>query len=218
MAWMNTDILLGLVGLAFSFASFAMKRMVPLRVLALIGNVLLIVSDLIGGGITPSLVLNLALLPVNIRRLWEIKKMAKDIEQTTPDAAVSQWLLPNMKYRKFRQGDVLFRKGDSADRLIYIANGELRALESGSLIAAGELVGEIGLFSPQNQRTQTLTAVTDGHVFELAGEELFQLCYEQPKLGFMLMRLITGRLLLDITRFEAAGGGPGASLRTTASE
>ena len=192
---------LGLLGVGFSFASFVMKRMLSLRVLALVSNFCFLAYGLVTWQL-PSLVLNGALLPVNARRLWEIKKLSKQIARATQDSPVSKWLLPHMRHRSFKAGEVLFRKGEAADNLIYIARGELRLVEIGQPVGPGELLGEIGLFSPEKRRTQTLVCETDGELYDMTGEMIFQLYYQNPKLGFYLMRLLAERLLRDVSRGE----------------
>jgi len=198
----------GALGVLFSLASFVMKRMLPLRMLAIGANVFFIVFAIAlffqpgtdPKAPLPGLILNVLLLPVNARRAWEIRKLTAEISRATKDAPVSQWLLPHMHRRRFKAGDVLFRKGDPADRLLYIASGELVLPAIGKRMGAGELLGEIGLFSPDNRRTQTLQAETDGELYEMTGEMLFQLYYQNPKLGFYMMRLIVERLLRDVQR------------------
>lgn len=199
---MDLGTVLGLLGVGFSFASFVMKRMLPLRALALVSNVCFIAYGL-AESLLPSIVLNAALLPVNARRLWEIDKLSKEIVRATQDSPVSQWLLPHMRHRSFKAGEVLFRKGEVADKLIYIAQGELRLAEIGRLIGPGELIGEIGLFSPERKRTQTIVCETDGELYHMTDEMIFQLYYQHPKLGFYLVRLVAERLLRDVRSPEA---------------
>jgi CRP/FNR family cyclic AMP-dependent transcriptional regulator len=133
----------------------------------------------------------------------EIKKLSKEIARVTQESPISEWLLPHMKRRSFKQGEVLFRKGDAADKLIYLAEGRLKLTEIGVPIGAGELIGEIGLFSPEKKRTQTVTCDTDGELYEMTDEMIFQLYYQHPKLGFFIMRLVAERLLNDVRRHEA---------------
>ena len=204
---MDFGTALGLLGVGFSFASFAMKRMLPLRVLAVVANVCFIAYGF-AESLLPSIVLNMALLPVNARRLWEINKLSKEIARATQESPVSQWLLPHMNRRSFKAGEVLFRKGDVADRLIYVAAGELRLAETGRLIGPGELIGEIGLFSPERRRTQTTVCETDGELYQMTDEMIFQLYYQHPNLGFYLMRLVAERLLRDVRGGE---GSPAAA-------
>ena len=188
---------LGLLGVGLCFASFVMKNMLSLRVLALLSNVVFVTYGLIEAQF-PSIVLNAALLPVNARRLWEIKKLTRDIQNAKADSPVSQWLLPNMNRRAFKAGDVLFRLGDVADKLIYIAQGQLRLAEAGKTLGAGELIGEIGVFSPEKIRTQTVVCETDGELYEMTDEMIYQLYHQNPKLGFYLIRLLAMHLLNDV--------------------
>jgi CRP/FNR family cyclic AMP-dependent transcriptional regulator len=204
-------VLAGL-GLAFSLASFIMKRMLPLRVLAIGANLAFIafaLSLLAKPGMDPKvplpgLLLNAILLPVNARRLWEIKKLSREITRATQDSPLSQWLLPHMHRRAFKAGDVLFRKGEVADKLIYIASGHVKLAEIDGTLGPGELLGEIGLFSPDKLRTQTLVCETDGELYEMTDEMLFQLYYQHPKVGFYIVRLIVERLLKDVQRQQTA--------------
>ena len=195
---------LGLLGVAFCIASFIMPRMVPLRVLALAGNVCFIGYGYLES-LVPSLALNGILLPVNAVRLWEITRLTREMRRAGQDSPVSQWLLPHMNRRAFKTGEVLFRKDDPADKIIYVASGELAIAGTSERIAPGALVGEIGLFSPYRKRTQTISCETDGELYEMTDEMMFQLYYQHPKLGFYLMRLVAERLLNDLRREKANG-------------
>jgi hypothetical protein len=190
---------LGLLGVGFCLASFAVKRMVPLRTLAIVGNVCFVAYGLVES-LLPSLALNLVLLPLNAARLWEIEKLSKEIARATQDSPVSQWLLPHMRHRSFKAGEVLFRRGEAADRLFYVASGDVRMAEIGKRVGPGELIGEIGLFSPERKRTQTIVCETDSELYDMTDEMIFQLYYQNPKLGFFLMRLVAERLLKDVHR------------------
>jgi CRP/FNR family cyclic AMP-dependent transcriptional regulator len=207
----DASTVLGVLAVMLSIASFVMKRMLPLRLLAIAANVAFIafaVSVLMAARgdpqvSIPGLMMNMLLLPVNLRRAWEIRKLTRDITRAKRDSPVSEWLLPHMRRRTFKAGDVLFRKGETADKLIYLASGKLMLEEIGQALEAGVLLGEIGLFSPEKVRTQTLVAESGGEVYEMTDEALFQLYYQNPKLGFYIMRLITERLLRDIQRQHA---------------
>lgn len=199
---MDLGTALGLLGVGFSIASFVMKRMLPLRALALVSNVCFIAYGAVES-LLPSLVLNAALLPVNAQRLWEIRKLSQEIARATQDSPVSQWLLPHMRHRSFKAGEVLFRKGEMADQLIYVARGELRLAEIGQPVGPGELIGEIGLFSPDKRRAQSIVCATHGELYDMTDEMMFRLYYQHPKLGFYLMRLVAERLLQDVRRHEA---------------
>src|SRR5262245_44494588 len=101
---------LGMLGAAFTLASFLMKTMMPLRVLAVVSNVLFIAYGYLEW-LLPGLIVNVTLLPVNVHRIWEIRRLTKEIARATQETPVSQWLLPHMSRRAFHAGEVLFRRG-----------------------------------------------------------------------------------------------------------
>ena len=199
--------LLGILGVGLTLASFWVRSMIPLRTLALTGNVVLLIYGLVVYGLiwsqAPSYLISGVLIPLNAVRLWEIKKLSREIAAATQDSPFSQWLLPHMRRRAFKAGEVVFRKGDVADRIVYVAQGEMKMAEVGETIGPGQLIGEIGLFSPDKRRTQTIVCATDGELYEMTDEMIFQLYYQNPKLGFYFMRLVVERLLKDLHRARA---------------
>ena len=194
---------LGMLGVAFTLASFSVRGMLPLRTLALAGSVCFIAYGLIEWQL-PSILLNLVLIPLNATRLWEISRLSREMARATRESPVSQWLLPHMRRRAFSAGEVLFRRGDTADRILYLARGELQLEEIGEPVRAGAVIGEIGLFSPDRKRTQTVSCATDGELYEMTEEMIFRLYYQNPKLGFYFIRVVATRLLKDVQRGEAA--------------
>ena len=192
---------LGAIGTALLLASFLVKSMLRLRVLALASNVFFIAWAYFEW-VWPTLLLNSVIVPLNAWHIWEIRRLSKEIARATAESPVSQWLLPHMRRRSFKAGEILFRKGDEADELIYLASGELRMAEIGERVGPGELIGEIGLFSPEKKRTQSLVCETDGELYHMTGEMIFRLYYQNPKLGFYLMRLVAERLLRDVQRLN----------------
>jgi CRP/FNR family transcriptional regulator, cyclic AMP receptor protein len=192
---------LGLLGVGFCLASFAVKSMLSLRALALVGNAFFIAYGYVES-LLPSILLNAVLLPLNVIRMREISRLSMEITRATLDSPAGQWLLPHMRRRAIKAGEVLFRKGDAADELIYLASGALRMVEVGERVGPGELIGEIGLFSPERKRTQSIVCEADGELYYMTEEMLFRLYYQNPKLGFYLMRLVAERLLRDVQRMN----------------
>jgi len=75
---MNGADLFGYVASILVFGTFYMKRMMPLRLTAIASN-LAFISYAWAYGLTPILLLHGALLPLNIIRLVELRKLtAKD--------------------------------------------------------------------------------------------------------------------------------------------
>ena len=206
---MHVDIatVIGFLGGVFYLASHSRKDMVSLRVLSLASNVLFIIFGVLHAhfDITemmamPDFLLNVILLPVNAKRLSEILRLTKQIEQATVESPVSEWLLPHMHLKKHKAGEMLFKKGDRAHEILYVASGRLKLQEIGHYIEAGELIGEIGLFSAKRARTMTVICETDCELYEMTDEMIYHLYYQNPKLGFFFMRLIVERLLSDVQR------------------
>ena len=191
----------GWAGAVLYVASAFVKRMVPLRCLALASNTCFLAYGMVEGywG-APEFILNLILLPLNAWRLREILRLTREIERARQDTPVAQWLLPQMTRRAFKAGEVLFRKGERADVMVYLASGRLRMQELDEPIEPGTLLGEIGIFSPDHVRTQTIVCETDGEIYTMTEERTYQLYYQNPKLGFFFMRLVAERLLRDARR------------------
>src|SRR3990170_3701416 len=116
-------------------------------------------------------------------------------------------MLPHMTRRTFKAGEVLYRKGELADEVVYIASGQVKLQEHDQILGPGELIGEIGLFSPEKRRTQSIICETDGELYRMTDEMIYRLYYQNPKLGFYFMRLIIERLLRDIKRGGAFAPG-----------
>src|SRR3970040_2935463 len=116
-----------------------MKSMLPLRALALASNIVFIAYGYFQSSL-PELVLHSVLLPLNARRMWEIRKLTKEIARATQDSPVSQWLLPHMTRRTFKAGAVLFRKGELADEVGYIGSGQVKLQEHDQVLGPGELI------------------------------------------------------------------------------
>jgi hypothetical protein len=196
---------IGILAGVLYLASHFMKDMVPLRVLALASNILFLIFSVLHTGFNiaqlielPEFLLNLILLPVNTQRLVEIIRLTKQVERATVESPVSEWLLPHMNLRKHKAGEVLFRKGDVADELVYVASGTLKLDGIDHFIGPGELIGEIGLFSPEKKRTLTVVCNTDCELYQMSDKQIYRLYYQNPKLGFFFMRLIVERLLRDV--------------------
>ena len=123
--------------------------------------------------------------------------MVRAIENAKADTPVSEWLLPHMTRRQVKAGTTLWHKGDKATEMLYLESGQLNLLEYDEAIGPGSLVGEIGLFAPDNRRTRTIVCATDCTLYGLSAEAMALLYYENPKLGYHVMRVIVARLLHD---------------------
>lgn len=190
------------VGIGMVMAGALMRTMMPLRWLAVGSNVGLMLF----GALHPSAItflIALALLPINIYRAVEVTRLTQRVKRAAAAADLaSLWLKPYMKVRKLKAGHVLFNKGDTADRLHLLADGEMELAEIGQPLPVGRIFGEIALFSPNRIRTQTVRCVTACTVLEIHESTVKQLYYQNPAFGFHLIELLAGRLSSDVERAE----------------
>ena len=186
----------GFIGAALMVASYLMKNMLPLRMVALSANLFLVVYA-VQGGSWPTVALYVAMIPINVKKVLQIKKLIRAIENAKADTPVSEWLLPHMTRRQAKAGQTLWNKGDKATEMLYVESGRLNMIEYDESIGAGAILGEIGLFAPDNRRTRTVVCETDCTLYGLSADAMAQLYYQNPKLGFHVMRMIVARLMHD---------------------
>lgn len=189
-----------LIGYAASFfvaATFYMKTIIPLRILAIISNVLFVTYGFLLG-VYPILILHLFLFPLNIIRLREMKKLISDVKSAihNDDGAVEP-LLPYMSKLTMKKGDVLFEKGEKADAMYYIKSGSITLVDLDIKVGENQLIGEMGIFSPFNERTDTAVCNCDMDIFIIDEDKVNQLYYQNPEFGFYLIRLLTKRFILN---------------------
>jgi CRP/FNR family transcriptional regulator, cyclic AMP receptor protein len=189
----------GVVGALLMFSSYMMKSMMPLRLVALAACVCLCFYGWYFM-VVPTIVLYTLLIPVNIRKALQMRKVVQAMEQARADTPVAEWLLPHMERRTEPAGKVLWRKGDVATEMLYLEVGQLRLVEHNELLERDTLVGEIGLFAPDNRRTLTLECATECTVYSLSSQSLMELYFQSPNLGYQVMRLVVARLIRDAER------------------
>jgi DNA-binding NarL/FixJ family response regulator len=131
-------------------------------------------------------------------RLPEVRRRLAD--EAGSGKVVLGWLLPFAECRKYRAGDVIFRKGQSSDQMYYLAQGEVRLVEIDKHLVAGELFGELGLFLPDHVRTLTAQCVTQVELYAISEEAVMQLYFQNPQFAFQIVRLVAQRLAQDLRR------------------
>jgi len=193
-----------LIATGLMVVSSFVKTMIPLRWLGVGGNFGFLVYGALHPSI-PMLLLNGLLLPINILRAVEMVRLTKRVK-----AAASQstgvWLKPYMMRTKRKDGDVLFRKGDRAGHLYFLAEGRIEIVEIGVFIEPGSMFGEIAFFAPDRKRTNTARCVGPCTVLTIDESTVNQLYYQNPEFGFQLMALVAGRLTADVQRLQKQVG------------
>ena len=86
-------------------------------------------------------------------------QLVRDVKKSVNSDLSMEWLKPFMTERKCAAGEVLFYKDEKADDMFYIVSGRFRLVESGIELPVGAIVGELGMLSPSNVRTQTLECI-----------------------------------------------------------
>jgi CRP/FNR family transcriptional regulator, cyclic AMP receptor protein len=202
---MKTADVAGYVAAVLVFVTFWMKTMVPLRVLGIGSNIFFIAYGWLAAAYPP-LLLHILLLPLNIMRLREMLQLTKRVEQAASGDFNMAWIKPFTSTRRMQSGEILFRKGDTADRLFVIVSGNCRLTESGIDIKPSAVVGELALISPNKTRTQTMQCVESGELLEITYGQIKQLYFQNPGFGFYFLELISRRLFDNIERLEAENG------------
>lgn len=191
---MSLGEVFGYIASVLVFATFYMKTMVPLRLVAIASNVAFIIYASVGG-LTPILILHIMLLPLNAVRLLQIRAFSRQIAQAAREDFSVEALLPLMRRREIAVNDTLFRAGESADELFYVVDGVLFLPELQREVGPGSFLGEFGLFADSGRRTATAIARTDIVLMSLTRNAVFAALLQHPRLGIHLLKLITARFL-----------------------
>jgi hypothetical protein len=206
----------GYAAVLASIVTCAMKTMIPLRIVSMICNSLFIIYGFFGA-VYPTLALNSILMPLNGLRLFQMRKLIADVERAAAsDQSSIDWLMPYMSGRTLKKGDIVFRKGDTAEAMYYSVSGRYRLAESGIEIPLGQVFGELGLLSPGNRRTQSVECIEDGQVLTASYQLVKELYFQNPEFGFYFLRLTSERLFQNIGRLEEELASKNAQLQALA--
>ncbi len=190
--------MLGYMAAGAVFATFWMKKMIPLRIIAIIGNLLFLTYGLMNEIHNVSL-LHGFLLPLNAYRLYQAVELRRKIKEISAAEFKVKSLLPFMDEYKVPQGEFLFHQGDSADFIYYLSAGQVRLVELNKVIEPGSLIGEIGMFTPSRQRTQSILCEEDSVFLRISEDKVQQMYIDNPVFGIYLIKMIVVRLLENST-------------------
>ena len=190
-----------LVGSAFFVATLLTQTMVPLRVSNMIGCAFFVGFGALAHDVK-TLVLYLLMLPINAVRLRQMLNLVKKARSATQGDMSMEWLKPFMTERKYRKGDILFRKDDPANEMLLTVTGKFLVQEISVELPPGRLMGELGFLTPDNRRTATIQCIEDGHVLSITYEKLLEIYFQNPQFGYYFLVLTSQRLLENIARLE----------------
>ena len=204
-----TDFL-GYAAAGIVFLTFCMRTMLALRLIAIAGNLAFILYA-VAADLTPILALHGALLPLNLLRLVQMRRQTRATLPQTLRATgdeTFEWLAPYGQRRDLADGTWLFAKGDLAESLFVVVEGQLQVPDYGVVFGPGALIGEVGLFSPERRRTAGAVAVGPLAVSELTERRVKELHFDNPEFAYRLLRLITKRLVGNLEQVEKARAVP----------
>ena len=183
MHWSHSFIVaLGFLAAAANAYAYVSNTMIPLRVSAILANALFALYFFLQGStFYPLFALNALLLPLNVWRLLQMKRLITAVRLATEDDFHSDWLRPYMRPKKVSEGVTLYRKDDTADAAYVIVNGKIRVPEKDVLLGPGALFGELGLFADERKRTASAIAETDVELLSLRYSDLMQLVTQNPQ-------------------------------------
>ncbi len=181
--------IIGYVSSVLVFSAFYMKTMIPLRIVAICSNFTFITYALLGG-LYPILVLHSVLLPLNVHRLRQMLKLIKKVKEASQGGNNLEFLTPYMTSEEYESGQILFNKGDKADKIYFIKNGDIVLPEIQKGMGAGATLGEVGIFAPDNVRACSAVASGKVEALTITSEKVLQLYYQNPTFGFFLIRTI----------------------------
>jgi hypothetical protein len=199
----NLATLCALVGAGFYAATLMMRTMVPLRIFGIISISFFIAYGALAGAIS-TFFMYLLLLPINGLRLVQMFGLVKKARIAAQGDLSMDWLKPFMGKRRYRKGDILFRKGQIANEMFLTVTGKFLVKEIGIELPPGRLMGELGFLTPSNKRTQTVECIEEGDVLTITYDRLLEIYFQNPEFGYYFLRLSSDRLLQNIARLEGA--------------
>jgi hypothetical protein len=202
LANINLANMCAIVGALFFVATLLTKTMVPLRVWSLFSNVFFMAFGALATDVK-TFVLYLLLLPINGLRLYQMQKLVKMARAATKGDKSMEWLKPFMTERKYRQGDLLFRKDDAANEMLMTITGKFRVNEFNIELPPGSLMGELGFLTPNNRRTATIECIEAGQVLTIQYDKLLEIYFQNPEFGYYFLILTSQRLLENNAKLEA---------------
>ncbi|GAA1913727.1 Crp/Fnr family transcriptional regulator [Nocardioides lentus] len=110
-------------------------------------------------------------------------------------------LLGSLAESSLNRGEVLFREGDSGDKLYVVLEGKVKLGRTSAdgrenllaVLGPGQMFGELSLFDP-GPRSATVTAVTDSRFASLSHEDLLRWLEGRPTVARGLLSQLAARL------------------------
>ena len=129
----------------------------------------------------------------------DVLREAPLFRELDDEAAVA--LRASLTETRLRRGEVLFREGDSGDKLFIVTEGKVKLGKSSSdgrenllaILGPGQMFGELSLFD-RGPRSATVTAVTDCVMQSLSHDEMLEWLTGRPGVARGLLAQLGSRL------------------------
>jgi CRP-like cAMP-binding protein len=185
----------------FVVATTTMRTMIPLRIFGILANIVLFLTAIPAHNYLVMLVQS-AMFLVNSYRLHQMLQLVRDVKKSVNSDLSMEWLKQFMTERNCTAGEILFYKDEKAEDMLYIVSGSFKLVESGIVLPIGAIVGEFGMLTPSNIRTQSLECVEAGLVLSVSYTKVEELYVQNPAFGFYFLRLVSARLLQNVDTLQ----------------
>jgi hypothetical protein len=185
----------------FVVATTTMRTMIPLRIFGILTNIILIIFSIPTHNY-PTGLLHSVLLVMNSYRLHQMLQLVRDVKRSVSSDLSMDWLKPFMTERSCSAGEILFYKDEKAEDMLYIVSGRFKLIESGIELPVGAIVGELGMLSPSNARTQSLECTEAGLILSVSYSKVEELYVQNPAFGFYFLKLASARLFQNLGALE----------------
>ena len=124
-----------------------------------------------------------------------------------------------MKFQKVKNNEIIIKEGDNGDTIVLLLSGEVSitqalTLKSNKTIRdnrektsiridskkSHHFFGEISLFNEVDKRTATITATTECEIAILNDNDIINLCNEDHRLGYKIMKNLAEKLASSLER------------------
>jgi CRP/FNR family cyclic AMP-dependent transcriptional regulator len=187
---------IGYVAVGLTIATYSMKTMIPLRISGIGANILFILFGYFAP-VYPQLILHSVLLPLNIIRLRQMLILVEQVKSSADSDLSMDWLHPFTSKHRCKKGDLIFKKDDPSTAMYYTLSGSYILEEIGVEVGAGQVVGEMGMVSPNNLRSLSLKCKEAGEMLIISYDHVKELYFQNPQFGFYFLNLITKRLIAN---------------------
>lgn len=183
---------LGLLAALASLFAYLSDNMMPLRIAAIVANALF-AFYFYEKDFFPQFMLNLCLTPLNMYKLWKVRRLLRAVRDASRSDFNFDWLKPYMTPHKVRAGGMLYQVGDDAQDAFIVVSGTLSVVERDIDLHTGAFFGEMALFSEDKKRTASIKAKTDADLLRIHYANFMEMTAENPVFAFYVMRLLVQR-------------------------